>query len=211
MKLISKFTTALLLLALMLSILPSATQSVQAATCYWAQFIADVTVPDGTNYAPGTAFQKTWRLKNVGSCAWSDVSLIFDSGQQMGAPSSSALSTTVNPGQTVDITANMTAPSSAGHYFGYYKFKSNSGGVFGIGAFANKSFWVEINVAGTTGTGYDFTANAASATWTSGAGSLSFPGADGSANGFALKRDNPKLENGIAVGPIPVLVSSGIM
>jgi hypothetical protein len=200
MKVISKFTTALLLLALMLSIVPSATQSVQAATCYWAQFVADVTVPDGTSYAPGTAFRKTWRLKNVGSCAWnsSDVSLIFDSGERMGAPTSSALSTTVNPGQTVDISVDMTAPSSAGHYFGYYKFKSNSGGVFGIGLTANKSFWVEINVTGSAGTGYDFTANAASATWTGGAGSLSFPGADGSANGFALKRDNPKLENGIA-------------
>ena len=92
MKLISKFATALLLLALMLSIMPAATQSAQAATCNWAQFIADVTVPDGTNYAPGTTFKKTWRLKNIGTCAWgsTDVSLIFDSGERMGAPASNA-------------------------------------------------------------------------------------------------------------------------
>ncbi len=200
MKFLSKLTTALLLLALMLSIMPAATQSAQAATCYWAQFIADVTVPDGTNYAPGTAFQKTWRLKNIGTCAWTntDVSLIFDSGEQMGAPASSALPTTVNPGQTVDITVNMTAPSAAGHYFGYYKFKSAAGGIFGIGSTANKSFWVEINVASSSATGYDFTANAAAATWTSGAGALTFPGTDGNASGFAFKQDNPKLENGIA-------------
>ena len=63
MKFISKFTTTLLLLALMLSFAPAATQTAQAATCYWAQFVADVTVPDGTSYVPGTAFQKTWRLK----------------------------------------------------------------------------------------------------------------------------------------------------
>ena len=199
MKFVTKFATALLLLALMLSLVPSATQSAQAATCYWAQFIADVTVPDGTNYAPGTAFKKTWRLKNIGTCAWSstDVSLIFDSGEKMGAPASSALPTTVNPGQTVDITVDMTAPSAAGHYFGYYKFKSASGGVFGIGTTANKSFWVEINVTSSSGTGYDFTANAASATWSGGAGALTFPGADGNANGFAIKLDRPKLENGI--------------
>ncbi|MBK8619882.1 MAG: hypothetical protein IPN96_22975 [Anaerolineales bacterium] len=199
MKFVTKFATALLLLALMLSLVPSATQSAQAATCYWAQFIADVTVPDGTNYAPGTAFKKTWRLKNIGTCAWSstDVSLIFDSGEKMGAPASSALPTTVNPGQTVDITVDMTAPSAAGHYFGYYKFKSATGGVFGIGTTANKSFWVEINVTSSSGTGYDFTANAASATWSGGAGALTFPGADGNANGFALKLDKPKLENGI--------------
>jgi hypothetical protein len=199
MKFISKFATALLLLALMLSIVPSATQSAQAATCYWAQFIADVTVPDGTTFAPGTAFKKTWRLKNIGTCAWSstDVSLIFDSGEKMGAPASSALSTTVNPGQTVDITVDMTAPSAAGHYFGYYKFKSVAGGVFGIGSTANKSFWVEINVSSSAVAGYDFTANAASATWSGGAGALTFPGAEGNANGFALKSDKPKLENGI--------------
>jgi hypothetical protein len=201
MKFVSKFATALLLLALMLSIMPSATQSAQAATCNWAQFIADVTIPDGTSYASGTAFKKTWRLKNIGTCAWTntDVSLVYDSGQNMGASTTYALPTTVNPGQTVDITVDMTAPSAAGHYFGYYKFKSASAGVFGIGSTANKSFWVEINVTSSTtsGTGYDFTANAASATWTGGAGALTFPGTDGNASGFGVKKDKPKLENGI--------------
>jgi len=199
MKFTSKFATALLLLALALSIVPSATQSAQAATCYWAQFVADVTVPDGTTYAPGATFQKTWRLKNIGSCAWTsaDVSLVFESGERMGASDSATLPTTVNPGQTVDVSVNIAAPSSAGHYFGYYKFKSAQGGVFGIGSTANKSFWVEINVVSSSGTGYDFTVNASSATWSGGAGALTFPGADGNANGFALKRDKPKIESGI--------------
>ncbi len=200
MKFVTKFGTALLLLALMVSFMPAAAaQPVKAATCYWAQFIADVTVPDGTSYAPGTAFKKTWRLKNIGTCAWNsnDVSLIFDSGEKMGAPASVALPTTVAPGQTVDITVDMTAPSAAGHYFGYYKFKSAAGGVFGIGSTANKSFWVEINVSSSSGTGYDFTANAASAAWSSGAGALTFPVADNSASGYAFKLDKPKLESGI--------------
>jgi len=199
MKYILKFGTALLLVALVLSLLPSATNSAQAATCNLAQFIADVTVPDGTNFAPGTAFKKTWRLKNIGTCSWAstDVSLVYDSGQNMGTATSYALPTTVAPGQTVDITVDMTAPSAAGHYFGYYKFKSTSGGVFGIGSTANKTFWVEINVTSSSGTGYDFTANAASAAWSTGAGASTFPGTDGSANGFALKLDKPKFENGI--------------
>ena len=80
MKSISKFTTALLLLALMLSIMPmSATPVRAAAPPYWAQFVADVTIPDGTNFAPGTAFKKTWRLKNIGTNAWNsnDVSQDF--------------------------------------------------------------------------------------------------------------------------------------
>lgn len=199
MKSVSRVTSIMLLLVMMLTMLPGATMSASAASCYWAQFIADVTIPDGTNFAPGTAFKKTWRLKNIGSCAWNsnDVSLIFDSGERMGAPASLALPTTVNPGQTVDISVDMTAPSSAGHYFGYWKFKSNSGGPFGIGYTANKSFWVEINVNSSSGTGYDFTSNAGSAVWSSGTGALTFPGTDGSANGFALSQSNPKLESGV--------------
>ncbi|MDP1546776.1 MAG: NBR1-Ig-like domain-containing protein [Anaerolineales bacterium] len=199
MKSVSRFVSVFLLLALMFTLVPGGTSTANAATCYWAQFIADVTVPDGTTFAPGATFKKTWRLKNIGTCAWttSDVSLIFDSGEKMGAPTSVALPTTVNPGQTVDITVDMTAPSAAGHYFGYYKFKSAAGGVFGIGSTANKSFWVEIRVSSSSGTGYDFTANAASAAWSSGAGALSFPGTDGSANGFGLKLDTPKLESGV--------------
>jgi len=199
MKFQSRMASTLLLLALMLTLLPGAATPARAATCYWAQFIADVTVPDGTNFAPGAAFRKTWRLKNIGTCTWnsSDVSLIFDSGERMGAPSSLALSTSVGPGQTVEISVDMTAPSTAGHYFGYYKLRSAAGGVFGIGTTANKSFWVEINVASSSGTGYDFTASAPSATWSSGAGALSFPGTDGSSNGFALRLERPRFESGI--------------
>lgn len=199
MKPLSRFISVLLLLALMFASAPGAPSAASASSCYWAQFIADVTIPDGTNFAPGATFKKTWRIKNIGTCTWNsnDVSLIFDSGERMGAPASLALPANVAPGQTVDLSVDMTAPGTAGHYFGYWKFKSNSGGNFGIGSTRNKSFWVEIRVSSSSGTGYDFTANAASATWTSGAGALSFPGTDGSANGFVLKLDAPRLESGI--------------
>lgn len=199
MKSMSRVISVLLLLAMMFSFAPAGVSTASASSCYWAQFIADVTIPDGTNFAPGAAFTKTWRLKNIGTCTWnsSDVSLIFDSGERMGAPASVALPSNVAPGQSVDISVNMTAPSSAGHYFGYWKFKSNASGVFGIGSTRNRSFWVEIRVSSSAGTGYDFTANAASATWSSGAGALSFPGTDGSANGFGIKLDAPKLESGV--------------
>lgn len=200
MKFGTKFISILLLLAMMFTFSPTGASTASAAVCYHAQFIADVTIPDGTNFAPNTAFKKTWRLKNIGTCAWNsnDVSLIFDSGEKMNAPASLAIPTTVNPGQTVDITVDMTSPANAGHYFGYWKFKSNSGGNFGIGSTANKSFWVEIRVNSSSGApGYDFTSNAASASWSSGAGALTFPGTDGSANGFGINQANPKLESGV--------------
>ena len=198
----------MLLLAVLMTLMPGGTTTASAASCYWAQFVSDVTIPDGTNFAANTAFKKTWRIKNIGTCAWNsnDVSLIFDSGEKMGAPASLALPTTVNPGATVDITVDMTSPAAAGHYFGYWKFKSNSGGTFGIGSNANKSFWVEIYVNSTSTAGYDFTANAASAAWSSGVGAFTFPGADNNANGFAFKVDQPKLESGVTASQAGLLM-----
>ncbi|GAB4504320.1 MAG: hypothetical protein Fur0043_13140 [Anaerolineales bacterium] len=203
-----KLTAACMLVILALSTFPALQASpAHAATCDWAQFIADVTVPDGTSYAPGTAFRKTWRLKNIGSCTWTtSYALVFDSGEKMGAPAAVNFPSNVAPGQTVDLSVDMTAPSSAGHYFSYWKLRNASGVIFGIGSTANKAFWAEIYVSTSAGVGYDFTANAASATWSSAAGTLSFPGSDGNASGFALTKDKPKFESGVELGNPGLLV-----
>jgi hypothetical protein len=192
----------MMLVALLMSFIPAATLTTQPAaawsTCNWAQFIADVTVPDGTNFAPGAAFTKTWRLRNIGTCTWTtSYALVFDSGNILGGPSSANLPNNVAPGQTVDVSINLTAPSSAGHYIGYWKFKTDTGVLFGIGSTTNKPWWVEINVSGgSTGVAYDFAANYCSASWYSIQGSLPCPGTDGDSRGFVLKVDQPQLENG---------------
>jgi len=196
-----KITSVMLLVSMLLSLAPALAlpSSASAAVCYQAQFIADVTVPDGSQFNPDTPFKKTWRLKNIGTCAWSTAdSMFFESGSQMGAPASVPMPSNTAPGATVDITMDMKSPNTAGRYIGYWKFKSAQGTIFGIGATANKAWWVEINViGGTTGSvALDFTADATKATWSSGAGGLTFPGADGDAKGFALKKDKPKYENG---------------
>src|SRR5215211_8277531 len=147
--------SALLLIALMLSFipaaaLPSGASAAQACTDR-AQFVSDVTVPDGTRYDPGATFTKTWRLRNVGTCTWTtSYTMVFDSGAQMGSTASVAMPSSVPPGQNVDLSVNMTAPNAAGHYIGYWKFKNANGVTFGIGVNANRSWWVEINVTGTS-------------------------------------------------------------
>ncbi|MEW5941776.1 MAG: NBR1-Ig-like domain-containing protein, partial [Chloroflexota bacterium] len=198
------------------NITPVPTTPSPTSGCDKAQFIADVTVPDGTTMNPGATFKKTWRLKNVGTCTWTTgYQLVFVSGEQMGAPSSNALTTEVKPGQTVDLTLNMTAPSAGGTFRGNWKLKNTSGVQFGVGASGQTAFWVEIKVSGPTatpgtpsptstgptptqqtGTAYDFVAEMCKAKWVSGAGTLPCPGTDGDAKGFVLKIDNPKLETG---------------
>ena len=168
-----KTSSVLLLVAMLLSLVPAAAMARPAAawsTCDWAQFVADVTVPDGTRYAPGTTFQKTWRLKNIGTCTWTkSYSLVFDSGDRFGAQDVN-FPIDVPPGATVDLSLNMTAPSAAGHYFSYWRLKNASDVIFGIGSTANRSFWADIYVTsgGTTGVAYDFTDNLPSANITGG-------------------------------------------
>jgi murein DD-endopeptidase MepM/ murein hydrolase activator NlpD len=131
--------------------LAPSTPTVLPSTCDRAEFIADITIPNGTVLAPGATFTKTWRLKNLGPCTWTtSYRLVFFSGEQMGAISSSTLPTNVLPGQTVDISLNMIAPNSPGSYRGYWMFMNSTGSNFGIGPNANEPWFVEITVSGPT-------------------------------------------------------------
>jgi photosystem II stability/assembly factor-like uncharacterized protein len=119
------------------------------AACDRAQFVADVTIPDGTTFAPGTGFAKTWRLKNVGTCTWTtSYAMVFDTGVKMGGPDSVSMPQSVAPGQTVDIAVNLTAPSTAGSYRAYWKFQNANAVRFGVGTDGTKSWWVDIRVSG---------------------------------------------------------------
>ncbi len=96
--------------------------------CDQAQFITDVTVPDGTNFDADATFTKTWRLKNSGTCSWTPAyTLAFASGNQMNGPSTVALPGNYNHGDTIDISVNLKAPSTTGDYTGYWKLRNASG------------------------------------------------------------------------------------
>jgi hypothetical protein len=132
--------------------LPTATQAPPTPTpipCDRASFVtAGETYKDGTELAPGTTFVKTWRLKNTGSCTWNSAySLVFISGDAMGAPASVQLTTgTVAPGQEVDVSVTMKAPDTPKEYTGNWKLRNSAGTIFGIGTNAQSAFWVKIKV-----------------------------------------------------------------
>lgn len=116
------------------------------SNCNVAQFMADVTIPDGTIMTPGQAFIKKWRIKNIGSCAWSGFTLVFDSGDAMGAPASKAISD-LGPGQEIDLEVALTAPAAAGNYRGYFRINTNGGVLVPIvSGHLGKSFYVDIKV-----------------------------------------------------------------
>jgi hypothetical protein len=114
--------------------------------CDWATFIKDVTIPDGTLLSPGEVFTKTWRLQNRGTCTWTpDYDVVFYSGVQMSG-ATTQIPGYVAPGQTVDVSVTFTAPSAPGHYVGYWIFRNSYGNLFGTGAQADETFYVDIYV-----------------------------------------------------------------
>ena len=115
--------------------------------CDMAGFVEDVTIPDGTEVEAGSTFRKSWRLRNVGTCTWtSDYRVVFSEGHSLGGPDSAEfVSETIVPGETVDLTVDLTAPDDPGNYVGYWMLENAEGEAFGIGS-PGASFWVEINV-----------------------------------------------------------------
>lgn len=167
-----------------------------AAFCDQAQFVSDITVPDGASFTPGASFTKTWRFTNAGACTWTtSYKLVHVGGDAMGPTTSVNLPVNVAPGQMLDISVNLAAPSSPGHYKSLWKFANASGAQFGIGDSAGDAFWVDINVVSTEAVIYDFAANAPYAIWRSGAGTLPYPGTSGDRRGFSYQVDSPHLED----------------
>lgn len=110
----------------------------------------DVTIPDDTVMQPGQSFTKVWRLQNVGTCTWTNsYAAAYFSGEQMGASASVPLSGNVAPGQSVDISVDMVAPTVAGKFQGNWKLRNASNVLFGIGPNSSAPFWVRIVVANT--------------------------------------------------------------
>lgn len=119
--------------------LPTAT----VIPCNQAAFITDVTIPDNTQISVGDAFTKVWRIKNTGTCTWTSAyQVVFESGDLMAGPTSKPITAgTVAPGQTVDISVDLIAPSTVGTYRGNWRLREPGGTLFGV---STGTFWVQI-------------------------------------------------------------------
>jgi hypothetical protein len=97
---------------------------------FGATFMSDVSYSDGAEVQPGTAFQKIWRVKNTGTCAWDRTFVLnFISGHRMnGDPV--ALTPTA-PNATTNIVVSFTAPSACGTYRSAWRLRTPDGALFG--------------------------------------------------------------------------------
>jgi hypothetical protein len=99
-----------------------------------AEFVKDVTIPDGTEMKPNQPFKKTWRYRNSGSVPWGEgVRLVFVEGtiqgyrsNKMGGPDFVNVPN-VAPGDTVDVSVDLIAPAQEGRYRSYWRLKLPNG------------------------------------------------------------------------------------
>lgn len=121
-------------------------------------FVEDVTIPDGTGAAPGVKFDKIWRIKNTGKTTWDAAyALVPIDGDHMGSPDSIPMPKDVRPGDTVDITVTLTAPTKPGVYQTFFRMRNASGQFFRLDQTGD--LWIKISVGGNTATP-DLTATA---------------------------------------------------
>ncbi len=126
---------------------PTATPEPQEETCTNRITFMGENVPDGTSFAAGNTFEKTWTLKNEGTCTWTqDYAAVFVDGDQMGAQSPVPLPKEVAPGQKVTIRVPFTAPQTPGTYRSVWRLQTPDGVQFGPGKKGEGQFWVEIQV-----------------------------------------------------------------
>ena len=109
-----------------------------------ALFVTDVTIPDNTNMVGGTKFTKTWRISNNGTCVWGPTyTLNHYSDESLGLLSTVPLGLTY-PGQTLDISAELTAPNTTGTHRGNFVIENPQGLIMKIAD--DSRLWVIVNV-----------------------------------------------------------------
>lgn len=207
MKSIFKMVSALLVTMLVLAAFPMGVNAYHYRPCNRAEYIKDVTVPDGFKVAPGETFTKTWQVRNIGTCTWTkDVyELVFSTGENFGITTPVKLKEDVLPYGVANISIeNMVAPSNSGIHYSHWKLSNGSGETFGVGRWGNVALFAKINVVVPPTVTYEFAtdANANSAIWTSGSGTPpTFPSMPGSPDGSAIVDSTFKFESNVTATP----------
>ena len=112
-----------------------------------AILVEDVTYPDNTRVDADDKFTKTWKLQNVGTCTWTGYTVAFVDGERLGSPDSVPVPETERS-KSVDVSVELTAPSTDGTYRGNFELRDANNQPVLIGT--ESIFWVQI-VVGTGG------------------------------------------------------------
>lgn len=127
-----------------------------ASKCASASLISE-TIPDGTIYAPGEQFTKTWQIQNTSSCTWdTSYEIVFWDGDVLGGSYVYNLPQVTPPQGVVPISLILTAPTADATYTSKWMLQTPDDTAFGVGQYS-APFYAEIVVSGSTSPNYAVT------------------------------------------------------
>ena len=96
-----------------------------------AQFLEDLTLPDGAEVLPGAPLDKRWLILNSGDCAWGpDYRLVEIGESRIAGPGEVALFPAVAGGQATWQVA-LVAPLEEGEFISRWRAQAPDGTLFG--------------------------------------------------------------------------------
>lgn len=115
----------------------SATATATPGCVNEAEYLADLTAPDGAQFLPGQTFAKKWSVRNAGTCDWGPgYRLVFISGEPLTAPPGGRAQTEfalypARAGTQAIWEILMRAPETPGVYLGRWQARDAQGRLFG--------------------------------------------------------------------------------
>ncbi|HSH05410.1 MAG TPA: NBR1-Ig-like domain-containing protein, partial [Anaerolineae bacterium] len=98
-----------------------------------SNFLADLTIPDGTLIEPGTPFTKSWQIQNNGTCQWdTSYQLQPRANTDLFQPAPAPTIPETPPGAPLDLTVQLIAPTQSGQYQASWQLTDPTGEPIGV-------------------------------------------------------------------------------
>ncbi len=115
--------------------------------CYAMELVSE-TIPAGTTMTPGEKFEKSWTIRNTGTCEWSrEFDVYLSGGEAYGSNKYGDFKENVTPGETTTVTLyDLVAPQTPGTYYSYWVVMTVDGIRFGYGPNGDWGLSIQIEV-----------------------------------------------------------------
>ena len=122
----------------------TATHTLIPGPCELAQ---DLLPAQETTRLPGEYFTQIWRLRNTGSCTWTNnYAIAWSSGESYNSPLVIEIGANVSPGEVFELIVPLRAPEMNGEYMGVWAFINSRGQRVDIAARSDDLLPVSVRV-----------------------------------------------------------------
>jgi len=106
-----------------------------------AEFVQHLNYTDRSKVDANSRIRKTWRVKNIGACAWPDGCILMYSSGDKVFEAREFITKTVHPGDEIDLSIDVTTPARGGRYTTFFRMMTPNGKqAFG------PHLWIDVNV-----------------------------------------------------------------